>query len=285
MPVTDGFLGPDSALKDKVGERPGPSYPLAGPLFVEGAEPGDVLVVDILEIQHRGWGWTGFRNAGVMKDMFSEPYLRTWEVHDGRFAYMNDFVRVPIAPFCGTMGVAPAEPGELTVAPPRHIGGNMDIRHLTAGSTLYLPVKVEGALFSLGDGHLAQGDGEVCVSAIEGPLGATCRFDVIKGRSLATPQFETAPGSLSPLGDSKGYFVTMGVADDLQVATREAVRNMIDELGFRYDLSPQDAYILCSVAADLKISEVVNPNWVVSFYMPKAVFLKEGRRLRRISEG
>ena len=260
-------------------------YPLAGPLYIRGAQPGDTLAIDVLDVQHRGWGWTAILPGfGVLPDDFSDPYLRIWEVHDGRFAYMNESVRVPLAPFAGTMGVVAAVEGDLEPMPPRHVGGNMDARDLTAGTTLYLPVEVEGGLFSIGDGHLAQGDGEVCVSAIEAALGIACRFDVIKNQAIRAPEFETPPGSLTPFGDEQGFFATMGVADDLMVATREAVRNMVDRLGTLYGLSPEDAYVLTSVAADLKITEVVDPNWIVSMYMPRAAFLNPPRRPNRLSE-
>jgi len=259
-------------------------YPLAGPLYVRGAEPGDALVVDILEVQHRGWGWTGILpGLGVLQEEFPEPHIRIWETHDGKYAYMNDFVRVPIDPFAGTMGVVAAVQGELEPMPPRHVGGNMDCRHLTAGTTLYLPVEVKGGLFSLGDGHLAQGDGEVCVSAIEGDLGISCRFDVIKNQPLSAPEIETPPGPLTPFGDQEGYFATMGVADDLMVATRDAVRSMVGRIGDMYGLSPEDAYMLASVAADLKITEVVDPNWIVTLYMPRAAFLREPHGRNRLS--
>ncbi len=259
-------------------------YPLAGPLYVRGAEPGDALAIDILDVQHRGWGWTGILpDAGVLPDEFPDPHIRIWDTCDGEYAYMNDFVRVPIDPFPGVMGVPADVEGELTPMPPRHVGGNMDCRHLTAGTTLYLPVEVEGGLFSLGDGHLAQGDGEVCVSAIEGDLGISCRFDVIKNLELAAPELETPPGSLTPFGDEQGFFATMGVADDLMVATRDAVRNMVQRIVQMYGLSREDAYMLASVAADLKITEVVDPNWIVALYMPKAAFLREPPEMHRLS--
>lgn len=272
--ATDGQITPASTTDDISDLDWDGFYPLAGPLHVQGAGAGDTLVVEILDVQHRGWGWTAILpEFGVLPEEFAEPYLRIWEVPDGEFAYMDDVARVPIEPFAGTMGVASSEEGELAPMPPRHVGGNMDIRHLTAGTTLYLPVEVEGALFSIGDGHLAQGDGEVCVSAIEGPLGISCRFDVIKGQNILAPEFETSPGSLTPFGDEHGFFVTMGVAPDLLAATKDAVRHMVQRLHQLYGLSHQDAYILASVAADLKISEVVDPNWIVSLYMPKGCLL------------
>jgi acetamidase/formamidase len=282
--ATNNQITPQSTTDSLSGLDWASFYPLAGPLYVRGARPGDTLAVDVLDVQHRGWGWTAILPGfGVLADEFTDPYLRTWEVLDPGFAHMNDFVRVPLAPFAGTMGCAAAEEGDLEPMPPRHVGGNMDARHTTAGSTLYLPVEVPGGLFSIGDGHLAQGDGEVCVSAIEGPLGILCRFDVIRGQQLPAPEIETPPGSLTPFGDREGFFVTMGVADDLMTATRDAVRNMVSRLGTLYGLSPEDAYVLASVAADLKITEVVDPNWIVSLYMPRAAFLKEPDRPGRLS--
>ncbi len=283
--AADLQITPDSTSADLARLDWGGFYPLAGPLYVEGAEPGDTLVVDILDVQHRGWGWTAILpDLGVLPDEFPDPTLRIWQVCDPNYAYMDDFARVPLAPFAGTMGVAADVEGDLEPMPPRHVGGNMDARHLTAGSTLYLPVEVAGGLFSIGDGHLAQGDGEVCVSAIEGPLGITCRFDVLKDHPIATPEFETPPGALTPSADTAGYFATMGVADDLMVATRSAVRNMVARLVSLYGCSRVDAYMLCSVAGDLKITEVVDPNWIVSLYLPYSVLRKDHRRPPRLSE-
>jgi acetamidase/formamidase len=169
--------------------------------------------------------------------------------------------------------------------PPRNVGGNLDTRHLTRGSTLYLPIEVPGALFSIGDGHLAQGDGEVCVTGIEGPLGIACRFDIIKGLSLPSPEFETPPGSLTAQVDHKGFFAATGVDEDLYKAAKKATKHLVDRLTDMYQIEPRDAYILASVAADLKVSEVVDPNLVVTAYMPKAVFLTEPRTRPRVNGG
>lgn len=148
----------------------------------------------------------------------------------------------------------------------------MDIRDLSAGTVLYLPVAVPGALFSVGDTHATQGDGEVCGTAIESPMELALTFDLVKGANLAFPRFETA-GPVSRHLDEKGYHVTTGIGPDLLAGTRAAVSSMIDLLGTLHGLSAMDAYLLCSVCADLRISEVVDqPNWVVSFYFPKAVF-------------
>jgi len=148
----------------------------------------------------------------------------------------------------------------------------MDIKHLTAGATVYLPVAVEEALFSIGDGHAAQGDGEVCVSAIETPTTITARFTVRSDLDIDSPQFETT-GPFTPSGRDEPAYVTTGISDDLMESTKEAIRGMIDYLHEERGLSRHEAYVLCSVAVDLKINEVVDePNWVVSAYVAESLF-------------
>jgi acetamidase/formamidase len=179
--------------------------------------------------------------------------------------------RVPLKPFTGTIGLAPAEPGLHSVVPPRRVGGNMDIRDLSTGTVLYLPVEVAGALFSVGDTHAAQGDGEVCGTAIESPMSVVLEFDLVKGAHLKSPRF-TTDGPVSRHLDGQGYEVTTGIGPDLMAGAREAVARMIDLLAARHGLNPVEAYMLCSVAGDLRISEIVDmPNWVVSFYFPRLV--------------
>jgi acetamidase/formamidase len=183
-----------------------------------------------------------------------------------------DGIEVPIDMFPGTIGVAPDGPGEHDTLPPRSVGGNMDVKHMTAGSTVYLPVEVEGALFSTGDCHAAQGDGEVCVTVIEAPMFVTARFGLEKQAGIEQPRFETE-GPFTPTGSDEPTYGTTGIADDLMEATKLAVRHMIDHLHRERDLSREEAYILCSAAVDLKISEVVDaPNWTVSAYLPENVF-------------
>ena len=168
--------------------------------------------------------------------------------------------------------MAPAEPGLHSVVPPRRVGGNLDIRDLAAGTTLYLPVEVAGGLFSIGDTHAAQGDGEVCGTAIESPMNATVTLDLVKQANLETPHF-TTPGPVTNHLDVKGYEVTTGIGTDLMTGARDAVRRMVDWLGKTQGMSAVDAYMLCSVCGDLRISEIVDqPNWVVSFYFPRIVF-------------
>lgn len=245
-------------------------HPLTGPIAIAGARPGDVLEVEILDIQHHGWGWTSCRpGSGLLEDF--GPRLKIWHF-TGDWAEFRPGIRIPIMPFLGVMGVAPAEPGAHSTAPPRAAaGGNLDIRHLTRGARLYLPVQVPGALFSVGDGHAAQGDGEVCITAIEAPLTATLRFQVHRDRPLAAPAFFT-PGPLTRAHEA-GYYATTGVGPDLFAAAQQAVRGMVDHLQQHRGLDRDDAYMLCSVAVDLKISEVVNrPHWVVSAYLPLGIF-------------
>ena len=180
--------------------------------------------------------------------------------------------KVPLKPFAGTIGLAPGEPGRHPAAVPRRGGGNMDIRDLAAGAELFLPVEVTGALFSVGDTHAAQGDGEVCGTAIESPMQVTVKLELIRDMALPGPQFIT-PGPISRHKDELGFWVTTGIGETLFQAARMAVAAMIDELTQAHGMSAVDAYMLCSVAADLKISEIVaGPNVVVSLYFPRIVF-------------
>ena len=250
-------------------------YPLAGPICVNGAEPGDALEVEILSLKPDGWGWTGILpGLGLLSEDFKDPYIRHWDLSDGRTTRLRDDIVIPLQPFCGTMGVAPAEPGEHFVLPPGDFGGNMDIRHLNEGTRLLLPVQVEEAMFSAGDCHAVQGDGEVCVTGIECPMTFRLRFNLRKDANLPSPQFITGRSPLSEHDTHMGYFATTGVGPDLMENARNAVRRMIDWLGSEHNVAPEDAYLLCSVAGDLKISEVVDaPNWIVSFYMPLGIFM------------
>jgi acetamidase/formamidase len=243
-----------------------------GPVYVEGARPGDTLQVEFLDLTPASWGWTAIiPGFGLLADEFPEPALKMWRLIDG-WAEFAPGIRIPLEPFCGEIGLAPGEPGAHSTIPPYRHGGNMDTKHLTRGATLYLPVEVEGALFSLGDGHAAQGDGEVCGTAIETPMRATVRLTVRKDHAVAQPEFITG-GPLTPRTNTAPYYVTDGIAPDLMDATRAAVRHMIAHLERSYGLSRADAYMLCSVAVDLKLCEVVDaPNWVVGAFLPQSIF-------------
>ena len=255
----DELLGLDFSLMN----------PVAGPVYVKGARAGDTLEVEILEVRAGTWGWTGIvPGFGLLADDFPGPWLRFSEIEDGLVRYA-DGVAVPSRPFPGTIGVAPDRPGPHSVLPPSEFGGNLDVRYLTAGTTLLLPVGVDGALLSVGDGHAAQGDGEVCGSAIETTMEVAVRVRTrtdlrIPAPQLFVQQFERTTGAA---------YVTTGVADDLRRAAQDAVRGMIDHLMASRGLEAEEAYGLTSVAGDLRINEVVNaPMWVVSIALPNAVF-------------
>ena len=255
-------------------DRSGGGHPLTGPVFVNGATPSDTLIVEVLELAHKGWGWNGHAPGfGLLANDFDFPYLQHWRIEDG-FCYFRDSdkVKVPYEPFCGVMGVAPAASGKHSTIPPGFHGGNIDIRGLVAGATTYFPIHVNGALFSTADCHSAQGDGEVSGMGIESPMKVTLRFDLRKNQTVKELQF-TTPSPLTK-ADTQGYFATTAHGPDLFVNSQNAVRYMIDWLEATHGLSRSQAYCLCSAAADLKISEIVDaPNWVVSCYLPLSVLI------------
>lgn len=246
-------------------------YNLSGPLFIEGARPGDTLEIEIVSLEPGEWGWTVvLPDLGLLPEDFPDPYLKTWDLRGGDQATLCPGVDVPIASFLGTMGNHTGEAGIFSPFPPHKGGGNLDNRHLVAGSTLWLPIWCEGALFSCGDPHAAQGDGEVCVSAIECAMKATLRFRVHK-RPLAAPSFRIPPPTAPPT--EAGYHATMGIAPDLMGCAKGAVRAMIAWIVDEHGLSREDAYVLCSVAGDLKIHEIVDAGvWNVGMTMPLDVF-------------
>jgi acetamidase/formamidase len=271
--VSDGQITPDSTTGVLDTLDWNRLYPLAGPIRIAGAEPGDTLAIEIVELQTRGWGWTAILPGfGLLPDDFAEPHLKIFDLADGDYAYLREDVAIPVEPFFGTMGVCPAGANQQAVMPPGTFGGNMDTRQLVRGATLYLPVQVEDALFSCGDAHAAQGDGEVCVTGIEAPMHAELRFTLQKGRRIPAPQFRTA-GALTPRVDAAGWYGTTGVGPDLYTAAQDAVRAMIDHLVGEHSLSREDAYVLASLCVDLKISEIVDAGqYIVSALLPLAVF-------------
>jgi len=301
-------------------------HPLTGPVYVEGADPGDLLVVDVLEVIPERYGYTAeVPGFGFLRDEFPEPFLIKWTI-ENMAATSPDLpgVRIPGAPFMGIMGLAPsrdlmqtiaareqasldrggfvlppstggAVPTEDAIArealrtiPPRETGGNMDIKHTAAGARVYFPVFVEGALFSAGDSHFAQGDCETCGTAIEMDATLRVRFDLRKGaaatRGIRDVQFERDTYLVSPeIQAPRRFFATTGLSveraggeqsEDLTVAARNALLNMIDHLTAEYGYSRQQAYALCSVAVDLKVSELVDvPNFIVSAFLPLDIFV------------
>lgn len=275
LDAAGGQLKADSTVADVAKLDFARVNPVTGPIFVEGAEPGDALKVTIEMFKPSGFGWTAnIPGFGLLADDFPEPALNIWKYDAASLepALFGKNARVPLKPFAGTIGNAPAEMGLHSVVPPRRVGGNLDIRDLAAGTTLYLPVEVAGALFSVGDTHAAQGDGEVCGTAIESPMDVVLKLDLVKDARPKTPRFTTA-GPVTRHLDAKGYEVTTGIGPNLMTGAKEAVAQMVDLLAGRYKIDPVEAYMLASVCGDLRISEIVDmPNWVVSFYFPRCVF-------------
>ena len=246
--------------------------PVSGPVYVKGARPGDTLAVELLEFEPPSWGWTAIiPGFGLLADEFPDPWLRISEVENGRVRF-SDRVTLPFRPFPGTLGVASAEPGSHSIVPPSRWGGNMDTKHLNPGTTLYLPVGVEGGLFSLGDTHAAQGDGEVCGTAIETAMDVTLRLSVRKDVPVDAPQYDVPAGAIAE-HERSSYHVCTGVGPDLMECARDAVRTTIRWLGENHGLDREEAYAVTSVACDLRIHEVVDaPNWVVGCFIPESIF-------------
>jgi len=248
--------------------------PVTGPIFVDGAEPGDALRISIESVITGAWGWTAIiPGFGLLADDFPEPALQHWSLPAGaRGADLAGEARIPLKPMVGSIGTALARPGAHDILPPRRVGGTMDIRDLGAGTELYLPVEVVGALVSLGDGHAAQGDGEVCGTGIETALTVLASFDLVKQANLPSPEFITTGPAARHL-DGSGFYATTGIGPSLMSGAIDAVRHMIDLLMRRHGLSAEQAYMLGSLCGDLRISEIVDrPNWVVSFYVPRLAF-------------
>jgi len=272
--ASGGQLNPSSTAADVGRLDFGGVNPATGPVYVEGAEPGDALVVHVREMKPSGWGWTAnIPGFGLLAHRFKDPAIVHWH-------YATDLktpapfkagASVPLKPFIGVIGQALAEGGSHSVVPPRRVGGNMDTADICVGSTVTFPVEVEGSLFSLGDTHAAQGDGEVCGTAIESAMNVVVQLELVKGRAPKFPVIDNP----TPRGrhiDGKGYLVTTGIGPDLMQNAIDALDQMVDLIAERLKIEPVDAYMLCSACADLKITEIVDqPNWIVGCHFPKIV--------------
>jgi acetamidase/formamidase len=254
--ASGGQVRPGMSTNQYLGIDRARIHALTGPLWVDGAEPGDALEIDVLSARHHGWGWSSIvEGLGLLKERFCDPYLFHWAL-EGEVTRSLEPAVVPVRPFLGVMGVARAEDGSFRTRPPGPFGGNMDVRELCAGSRLYLPVFERGALFSCGDGHAAQGDGEVCINGIECSLDATLRFQLHKQAHLASPLIEASdPVRADALSDA---WIVVETGADLLEAARGATARMIDLLVSRWGFSAVHAYILCSVAMRLRLSQLVN---------------------------
>ncbi|KAJ7589492.1 hypothetical protein C8J56DRAFT_34278 [Mycena floridula] len=274
LDASNGQITPDSTSLNIATLNLNSVDQVNGPIYVNGARPGDTLQIDILSVQSADWGWTALiPGFGLLSDKFPEPALKIYELDtEEKFTWFDKEkkIKIPLRPFAGEMGVAPGEKGAFSTIPPYSTGGNLDTKYLVAGATLYLPIQAEGALFSIGDGHAAQGDGEVCGTAIETPMKVEVRLTVTDRPYTKTPHFKTAPVSLV----DEEYYCTTGVGPDPREATRSAVRHMIEFLAAEYRLNAVDAYMLCSVAGDLRMHEVVDmPNYVIGMMLPKSIFV------------
>jgi acetamidase/formamidase len=268
LDASGGQVHPGTSVEDFLAIDRDRIHALTGPIWIEDAEPGDVLEIQVLRVEHLGWGWSSvIPGLGFLKNRFSEPFLFHWMLDREVTRSLGPAV-VPVRPFCGVMGVAPAEDGEFKTRPPGPFGGNMDVRELCTGATLYLPVLNAGALFSAGDAHAAQGDGEVCINGIECPAEVTLRFHVHKQQPLAGPLVESAE-SRTPDAPADAWIVVESAPDALHAA-RAATERMVDLLIARWSFAPVHAYLLCSVAMKLRFSQVVNePMITVCAAMPK----------------
>lgn len=262
--ASDRQITAESTVEDLENISFDPIHPLTGPVYVEGAEPGDVLKVTLHTIELGEYGWTAIvPGFGFLADEFTDPYLKTFDLgKDKKSVRFSENIEIPLKPFPGVMGVAPAVDSMLSTIPPRANGGNMDDPHLVEGTTVYFPVFVEGALFSIGDAHAVQGMGEVCGTAIEAPMRIVYEVEVIKdGRTLREPEYET----------EDTYAVT-AFGESIDEAAQKATRYMIDYLVEEHGMERNDAYALCSLAGDLRIAEVVDvPHMLVSMHISKDV--------------
>lgn len=237
---------------------------MTGPIAIEGAKPGHVLEVRILDIKLRqDWGYNAIRPLlGTLPDEFQ--YTRIINIPldlDRNIGHMPWGLEIPLSPFFGVMGVAPPKSwGRITSMVPRVMGGNIDNKELITGTTLYLPIFVEGGLFSCGDGHAVQGDGEVCVTAVETALTGTFEFILREDLKLISPRGETAT-----------HFITMAMDPDLDQCVVMALRDMLNLVEEKTGLSREDSYTLCSLAADLRITQTVNMSKGVHIMIPKTV--------------
>jgi acetamidase/formamidase len=266
--ASNGLLGRNSTAADisKIDFRK--LDPLCGPIYVEGAEPGDALMLEILDLELGGWGWTGLLpDFGLLTDEFPQPYFSGVDLASGYVDILGE--RFDLKPMLGVLGVAPAQDGNFPSIAPTNAGGNIDVRYLTKGAKLYLPVFNEGALISGGDGHALQGEGEISGTAIEAPMSATIKVDLIKGRNLKAP---FADISTKNYGETE-YRDFLGIGPDLFIAARDATRFAVEELSRSLKVEPFEAYAVLGIIGELRIHEIVDkPNWVVGCMIPKRLF-------------
>ncbi len=265
--ASDAQISVDSDISVLDSLKFDPIHPLTGPVYIEEAKPGDVLKVTLHTIELGDWGWNAILPGfSFLADTIKGKYLKTYALgKDKKFVDFNEHIKIPLNPFPGVMGVAPKTGEMLSTIPPRANGGNMDDPNLVEGTIVYFPVFVEGALFSIGDAHAAQGLGEVCGTAIEAPMRFVYQLEILKNKEISEPQYETDT-----------YYATTGFGKTIDQAAKKATLYMVQYLMSEHDLSELEAYALCSLAGDLKIAETVDvPHMLVSMHMSKDVLGKK----------
>ena len=265
--ATGGQLNINSTLNDFEKVDMDKVHTLTGPIYVEGAEVGDVLAVELLDLEPGDWGWTGMGpEFGFLAGETDAKGFKTYKLDkENNLVHFSENISIPMKPFPGVMGVAPNTEEMLTTFPPRANGGNMDDPNLVKGVTVYFPVFVKGALFSIGDTHAVQGLGEVAGTAVECDMRIRFRLSIIKDKKIAEPEYE-----------SKDYYATTGFGTTIDEAAKKATRYMVEHISSTYDISWEEAYMLCSLIGDLKIAEVVDlPHMLVTMHIPKSVFEKD----------
>ena len=268
LDASGGQVTPESTLEDFEKIDRSRIHALTGPIGLHGAVPGDVLEIEVLEVAHKGWAWTSLiPGLGFLDQRFTEGYLFQWQLEAEVTRSLSPAI-IPLRPFCGVMGVAPAGLEAVRTRPPGPFGGNLDVRELSAGARLYLPIFHSGALFSAGDAHGAQGDGEVCINGMEMPAEVTLKFRLHHGHSITGPIIESAPHYEN--GGAEWIVVESG--PDAFATAQAATSRLIDFLIARWSFAPIHAYILCSVAMKLRFSQVVNrPMTTVSAAIAKSI--------------
>lgn len=266
LEATGGQLNINSTLEDFEKVDMDKVHTLTGPIYVESAEVGDVLAVELLDLEPGDWGWTGMGpEFGFLAGETEAKGFKTYKLDkENNLVHFSDDISIPLRPFPGVMGVAPNTEEMLTTFPPRANGGNMDDPNLVKGVTVYFPVFVKGALFSIGDAHAVQGLGEVVGTAVECDMRIRFRLSVLKNKKISEPEYE-----------SKDYYATTGFATTIDEAAKKATRYMKEHIAKTYGISQEEAYMLCSLIGDLKIAEVVDlPHMLVTMHIPKSVFEK-----------
>lgn len=264
LEATGGQLNIDSSLEEFNNVDMDKVHTLTGPIYIEGANVGDVLAVELLDLEPGDWGWTGMGpDFGFLAGESEANEFKTYRLDkENNLVHFTENISIPMRPFPGVIAVAPETEEMLTTIPPRANGGNMDDPNLVKGVTVYLPVFVEGALFSIGDPHAVQGLGEVVGTAVECDMRIRFRLSVVKDKKISEPQYE-----------SEDYYATTGYATTIDEAAKKATLYMVDHISNTYDISWEEAYMLCSLIGDLKIAEVVDlPHMLVSMHIPKNVF-------------